>query len=130
MNKPKVFIVDDDPAFIRLLEHQLDSAKLTPYETYESGEECLNNMHHKPKLVLLDFTLGGLNGLDVLKRIKKEYPRTDVIMLTAVEDDAVEEKCLAEGALSYIHKDPDGLERLKADVFPNYKASGLFSLFN
>ena len=87
-------------------------------------------MHHKPRLVLLDFTLGGLNGLDVLKHIKKDYPKTDVVMLTAVEDEMVEQKCLEEGAISYIHKDPDGLEILKNDVIPNYKSSGLFSFFN
>ena len=127
MSKPIVFIVDDEPSFIKLLEHQLEEAKLTPFETYMSGEECLKNMHHKPKLVLLDFTLGGLNGLDVLKRIKKEHPRTDVVMLTAVEDDDVEEKCLAAGASNYIHKDPDGLERLKTEVIPKYKGSGFFS---
>ena len=130
MSKPKVFIVDDDPTFIKMLEFQLDEAKLTPYETYLSGEECLENMHHRPKLVLLDFTLGGLNGLDVLKRIKKEYPRTDVVMLTAVEDEVVQQKCLDEGASNYIHKDPDGIERLQKDVIPKYKSSGLFSFFN
>ena len=64
MTKPKVFIVDDDPTFVKLLEHQLEKAKITPFETYVSGEECLENMHHKPRLVLLDFSLGGLNGLD------------------------------------------------------------------
>jgi len=129
MSKPKVFIVDDDPTFIKLLEHQLDSAKLIPYETYLSGEECLENMHRKPKLVLLDFTLGGLNGLDVLRRIKQEYPRTDVVMLTAVEDDVVQQKCLEEGAINYIIKDPDGIERLNLEVIPKYKGSGLFSFF-
>ena len=129
MNKPKVFIVDDDPTFIKILEYQLDSAKLTPYETYLSGEECLENMHRKPKLVLLDFTLGGLNGLDVLRRIKQDYPRTDVVMLTAVEDEVVQQKCIDEGAINYIIKDPDGIERLNSEVIPKYKGSGLFSFF-
>ena len=130
MSRPKVFIVDDDPTFVKLLEHQLEVAKITPFETYISGEECLENMHHKPKLVLLDFTLGGLNGLDVLKQIKKDFPRTDVVMLTAVQDEDVEQICLAAGASNYIHKDPDGLERLKEEVMPEYKRRGIFSIFN
>ena len=130
MSRPKVFIVDDDPTFVKLLEHQLEVAKITPFETYISGEECLENMHHKPKLVLLDFTLGGLNGLDVLKQIKKDFPRTDVVMLTAVQDEDVEQICLAAGASNYIHKDPDGLERLKEEVMPKYKRRGIFSIFN
>lgn len=130
MSRPKVFIVDDDPTFIKLLEHQLEAAKITPIETYISGEECLKNMHHKPRLVLLDFTLGGLNGLDVLKQIKKDFPRTDVVMLTAVQDEDVEQICLGAGASNYIRKDPDGLERLQNEVLPKYKKSGFFSFFN
>jgi CheY-like chemotaxis protein len=129
MAKVKVFIVDDDPTFTKLLERELDQAKLTPYETYASGEACLQNLRHRPRLILLDFTLGGLNGLDVLKAIKEKSPRTDVIMLTAVEDEAVKQKCLAAGAINYINKDPDGLERLRKEVVPQYKTSGLFSLF-
>jgi len=130
MDKPKVFIVDDDPSFVKLLEHQLEAAKITPIETYASGEECLENMHHGPKLVLLDFSMLGLNGLDVLTKIKKNFPRTAVVMLTAVEDAEVEQRCLEAGASSYIRKDPDGLERLKNEVLPKYNRSGFFSFFN
>jgi CheY-like chemotaxis protein len=130
MSKPKVFIVDDDPNFVKLLEHQLEAAKFTPIESYISGEECLKNMHHKPRLVLLDFSLGGLNGLDVLTKIKRDYPRTAVVMLTAVEDIEVEQRCLDAGASNYIRKDPDGLERLQNEVLPKYKRNGLFSFFN
>jgi len=130
MSKPKVFIVDDDPTFVKLLERQLETAKIIPIETYISGEECLENMHHRPKLVLLDFSLGGLNGLDVLTKIKKEFPRTAVVMLTAVEDVEVEQRCLEAGASGYIRKDPDGLVRLQNEVLPKYKRNGLFSFFN
>ena len=129
MAKIKVFIVDDDPSFIKLFEHLLDETKLTPYETYQSGEACLQNIHIKPKLVLLDFSLGGLNGLDVLKLIKEQSPKTDVIMLTGVEDDTVKQKCLEAGATTYIHKDSDGLERLRDEVITLYKGGGLFSFF-
>ena len=128
MARPKAFIVDDDPTFVKLLENELDKSSFTPYETYLSGEECLANLGHKPTLILLDFTLGGLNGLDVLRAIKERSPKTHVVMLTAVEDDMVKEKCLEAGADNYIIKDPDGLERLQAEVLPKYRG-GLFSFF-
>lgn len=128
MARPKAFIVDDDPSFVKILENQLDQFKFTPYQTYLSGEECLANIGVKPRLVLLDFSLGGLNGLDVLKNIKKKSPKTDVIMLTAVEDELVRQKCMEAGASNYILKDPDGIERLQKEVFPNYKG-GFLSLF-
>jgi CheY-like chemotaxis protein len=73
--------------------------------------------------------LDGLNGLDVLRRIKEINPRTDVVMLTAVEDETVKQKCFEAGAINYIIKDPDGLERLRDEVLPKYKGRGFFSFF-
>ena len=129
MAKTKIFIVNDDPTFSKLLEHELKQANLNSYKMFESGEDCLANLKDKPKLILLDFMMEGLNGLDVLKQIKETIPRTDVIMLTGLEDEAVKEKCLTEGASSYIIKDPDGLERFREEIIPKYKRSGLFSFF-
>ena len=129
MAKTRVFIVDDDPTFSKMLEHELKEAGWNEYKMFESGEDCLANLNDKPKLILLDFTLGGLNGLDVLKQIKETIPRTDVIMLTGLEDETVKEKCMAEGASNYILKDPDGLERFRNEIIPKYKKSGIFSFF-
>jgi len=126
MARPKAFIVDDDPTFVKILEYELNKAGFTPFESYTSGEECLSNIDAKPRIVLLDFSLGGLNGLDVLTAIKQKSPRTAVIMLTAVEDDMVKQKCFDAGASNYINKDPDGIERLQKEVFPKYKG-GIFS---
>ncbi len=125
MAKPKAFIVDDDPVFVKLLENQLEQSNFTPYETYLSGEDCLANIKHKPRVVLLDFSLGGLNGLDVLRKIKEVSPKTEVVMLTGVEDDMVKQKCLDAGASTYIIKDPNGIERLKAEVLPKFKGGFL-----
>ena len=125
MARPKAFIVDDDPTFVKLLENELNKASFTPFETYFSGEECIANLNRKPRLILLDFSLGGLNGLDVLRVIKEKSPRSSVVMLTAVADDIVKEKCLEAGASNYIIKDPDGLERLQAEVLPKFKSGFL-----
>lgn len=130
MAKVRVFIVDDDPTFSKLLEHELKQAGCDKYKMFESGEDCLANLKDKPKLVLLDFSLGGLNGLDVLKQIKETIPRTDVIIFTGLEDEAVKEKCMAEGASNYILKDPDGLERFRDDIIPKYLRKGFFSFLN
>ena len=130
MAKVKVFIVDDDPTFIKLLEHELNLAKLLPYETYTSGEDCLENLKNGPKLVLLDFTLGGLNGLDVLRIIKERSPKTEVIMLTGIDDEKVKQKCLDEGATDYVNKNPNGIEYMRDNIIPNYVGGGLFSFFS
>ncbi len=123
MAHTRIFVVDDDPVFIKLLEHELAGYS---YRTYNSGEACLADIHRKPRYVLLDFSLGGLNGLDTLKRILQKSPKSKVIILTALDDPEVKEKCLAAGAYDYIVKDPDGLQQLRQKHWPQVKRKGLF----
>lgn len=127
MSNAKIFLVDDDAFFIKLVVHELESQGFKKIYQFESGEACLEDIHSNPTLVLLDFSLGGLNGLDVLKRIKQASPKTDVVMITGLVDEGLRKKCFDAGAINYIQKDPDGIEILKRDIMPKYKKSGLFS---
>lgn len=127
MRKSKVFIVDDDPVFTKIIEHNFLAQNVKDVLALSSGEECLKQLNTKPKLILLDFTLGRLNGLDVLKEIRKKSPRTEVIIVTALNDDAVKQKCLQAGASDYINKDETGLAKLRDEVIPRFKKSGLLS---
>ena len=76
MKKANVYIVDDDPTFAQILKHSFESQKVKKVKVFDSGEECLKQVAiDKPNLVMLDFTLGGLNGVDVLERIKSKAQR-------------------------------------------------------
>jgi DNA-binding response OmpR family regulator len=129
MKRSKVFVVDDDPVFTNIIEHNFKAQNVNNVLVLASGEECIKQLGSKPRLILLDFSLGGLNGLDVLGKIKEKSPKTEVIILTALEDDTVRTKCLQAGAADYINKDESGLAKIRDEVIPNYKSSGLFSLF-
>ncbi len=130
MGRSKIFLVDDDPVFIKILHHSFEAKKVKGVVDFSSGEECLANLNKRPALVLLDFSMKGLNGLDVLRQIKKQTPKTNVIILTGLEDTAVKQKCLEEGASEYIVKNETGLDHLRENIIPQYKSTGLFSLFN
>lgn len=129
MGRRLIFIVDDDPVFIKVLYHNFEMQKIKSVLDFQSGEGCIKALGKKPGLVLLDFSLDRLNGLDVLKQIKELSPRTKVIILTALKDEEVKNKCLAAGASDYINKDEDGLTYLREKIIPQYRPSGIFSLF-
>lgn len=129
MGRRLIFIVDDDPVFIKVLHHNFEMQKIKSVLDFQSGEGCIKALGKKPGLVLLDFSLDRLNGLDVLKQIKELSPRTKVIILTALKDEEVKNKCLAAGASDYINKDEDGLTYLREKIIPQYRPSGIFSLF-
>ena len=127
--KSKVFVVDDDPVFTKIIEHNFNAQNVKNILVLDSGEACINHLNAKPRLILLDFSMGGLNGLDVLNKIKEQSPKTEVIILTALEDESVKAKCLQAGASDYINKDESGLDKIRDEVIPRFKSSGLFSLF-
>ncbi|VAX23509.1 Phosphate regulon transcriptional regulatory protein PhoB (SphR) [hydrothermal vent metagenome] len=102
----KILVVDDEEDIRDLLQYNLESAG---YEVVvaKTGEEALTAIRAaKPKVVLLDLMLPGIDGLDVCKkvRLESEISETPIIMLTArgEEEDIV--KGLEIGADDYVTK--------------------------
>ena len=79
---PLIFIVEDNSVYNKLISNHLRSHKLINTESFLSGEECLKNIHRKPDIIIQDYLLEGINGLDVLVTTKKKYPSTDFIFLS------------------------------------------------
>ena len=71
-----IFFVDDDKMILNLLEYTFQSRQDYQVITFQTGEECLKNLHQEPKLIVLDHILAGpgesrLNGLDTLIEITR-----------------------------------------------------------
>ncbi len=115
----RIFIVDDDPVFQEVLKKKLEDKKFTNIKLFSKGEACLDKLNENPSVIFLDFSLDGLNGLDVLKKIKSEKSKTKVYIVTVIEDDIVREKCLRAGAANYFEKTDKGMDRLNRDVLSN-----------
>jgi DNA-binding NtrC family response regulator len=82
MGKMRVLLVDDEVEFISALAERLN---LRGFEAQAatSGEEALEKIAASPpQVVLLDMLMPGMSGLEVLKRIRKDYPQIHVILLT------------------------------------------------
>ena len=113
MLKPLIYLVEDDPIFLKILERFLSDFKLTNFKSFTRGEDCLEEIKKRPTYLFLDFSLEGMNGLDVLREVKKASRKTKVIMFTVVEDQSVEQKCLKAGAHDYFIKNEEGLAKFK-----------------
>jgi DNA-binding NarL/FixJ family response regulator len=80
-----------------------------------NGKEMLHLLHnYSPNLVLLDINMPGINGFEVLKRIKDYYPKIKVIMLSTYNEEHLIEKAKAEGANGYLFKNAEKAELLQA----------------
>jgi len=104
-----IFFVDDEPMFINLVEYTFKCKEGYSLKTFHSGEECIKCMDMNPDLVIVDFFLQGadsqMNGLDVLKKVKKINPNTPVVILSGNDDETTINETKAAGAKNYILKD-------------------------
>jgi DNA-binding NtrC family response regulator len=99
----RVLVIDDD-AKITALFRDFFSDRYA-IETASTGAEGLSAVQRqRPDAVLLDINMPGMNGLDVLKRIKRLDARIPVIMVTASDDLAAAEQALKDGAFAYLPK--------------------------
>jgi len=114
-----IFIVEDDPVFQEIFKKKLEEKKFTNIKIFSNGEECLGKLNENPSVIFLDFSLNGLNGLDILKKIKSKKPKTKVYIVTVLEDDLVRAKCLSAGATNYFVKTDKDMDRLDRTVLTN-----------
>ncbi|MBU1125224.1 MAG: response regulator [Candidatus Omnitrophica bacterium] len=103
----KVLIVDDEPQFVELIKIRLEA---NGYETKtaSTGEEGLVYVeNHPPDAVLLDILMPGIDGLEVLRRIRKKNKSIPVFMLTAFSDEKRFLQAKELGASGFIVKTGD-----------------------
>ena len=102
----KVLVVDDEPNIVLSLEFLMQQAGFE-VETAEDGATALAKVKAAPPdLILLDISLPGISGFDVLEQLRQEplYAKLPIIMLTAHGREVEKEKGLALGADDYVTK--------------------------
>lgn len=99
-----VLVVDDDKKIANLIDFRLKRQGYSA-QTAFSGQSALEDIKKfLPLLVMLDIRLPDMNGIDVLKEIKKNYPNTHVIMISAHADVKAAVECMQAGAYDFIEK--------------------------
>lgn len=112
----KVLVVDDDKDVSLFLTKFLKQKGFQEVQAVDTGEEALKVIEKENiKLVLLDVRLPGIDGIEVLRKIKEIKKDTGVIMITGFPDEAIGKKALGLGASDYIMK-PFDLAYLELSV--------------
>jgi len=105
-NLKKVLIVDDEETLTWSMARSLSKDK-DKYEVIiaNNGREALAQLEkNKIDLVITDIRMPDINGLDLLVKIKKEYPQTKVIIMTAYGSSDVQKEANQRGSLYYVEK--------------------------
>jgi two-component system, NtrC family, response regulator AtoC len=108
----KIFIVEDDEWYNRMLVHDLSLNPDYEIESFTTGKECLKNLYRNPDVVTLDYRLPDMQGLEILKKIKAENDEIQVIIVSEQDEIEVVVELLKFGAYDYIVKSKDIRNRL------------------
>lgn len=102
---PLLDLVDDDPLFRETLSGNLEDAGFA-VRCWDDGESFLAALggHEAADLVLLDWKMPGLNGIEVLRRLRAAGDAVPVVFLTVLSDQIFEEAALLGGAVDFIEK--------------------------
>jgi DNA-binding NarL/FixJ family response regulator len=101
----RIIVVDDHPLTRDALAGLLGQHGFDVVATAASGEEAVERTRElQPQLVLLDLTMPGLGGLAALPLLREVAPETEVVVLTAAEDDQSLLQAIRAGAAGYLLK--------------------------
>jgi DNA-binding NtrC family response regulator len=119
----KIFIVDDDIFCLTLYEQFLRNLGYTNVKSFNAGDDCLAELKEQPDLIFLDYNMEGLNGIEVLKKIKDINPAIMVYIITGQESSVVAVEAIKNGAMDYIVKtslSPDKMGLVMEKVEQSY----------
>jgi FixJ family two-component response regulator len=108
---PLIFIIEESIIYKDLIVGHIRS-KFSQIKTFKSGEECLKEMHLNPDIIILDYSLEGYNGLELMKRVKETKPEIDFIFLSGQNDVEIAISIMKLGATDYVVKNEKAPARL------------------
>jgi len=109
MTKKRILLVEDEPLLISLYRETFEQEPVI-FDVAETGNEALDQVNNeKPDLILLDILLPGINGFEVLRKLKSSSATKDipVIVLTNLgseETDKDRQLAMSLGAIDYLVK--------------------------
>ncbi|WP_027370290.1 response regulator [Desulfovermiculus halophilus] len=120
MKNIKVLLVDDEKDFVNSLSERIQMRELDSKIAYD-GEQALELVTDEiPDVVVLDLRMPGIDGLEVLERLKKKYPKVQVIILTGHGSDEDERISKRLGAYDYLQK-PVSIDKLIRSIKGAYQ---------
>ena len=103
----KVLLVDDEKSFVQTLSKRLQNRAIHSTVACGGAEALIRVNQEEPDVMVLDLKMPGVDGIEVLRTVKANTPKTEVIILTAHGSEAEERLVYQMGAFAYLRKPVD-----------------------
>lgn len=113
---PLIFIIEESTIYKDLIVGYLKSNKYPNVKVFKTGDECLNELHLNPDIIILDYSIEGISGLELMKKVKSTRPTIDFIFLSGQNDVEIAVSILKLGATDYVVKNEKAPSRLVSAI--------------
>ena len=115
----KVLLVDDEREFVQTLSERLMLREIGSAVVHDGAEALRVAAEDEPEVIVLDLKMPGIDGIEVLRRLKRDHPKVEVIILTGHGSERDRDLCLELGAFAYLEKpvDVDELSRAMREAY-------------
>jgi CheY-like chemotaxis protein len=111
----KILLVDDEKKYVQTLSQRLMMRELDSAVVYD-GEAALELAREdEPDVMILDLRMPGIDGIEVLRRVKQDHPAIEVIVLTSQGSEDDKKTCMELGAYAFLSKTVD-IEELSKTI--------------
>ena len=102
----RTVLADDDPLARRVIRDTLQAAGITVVAEAANGREAVElALFYRPQIVVMDYMMPGMDGLEATRRLQEAAPEVRVVMLTGADDEDLGLRCLGAGASGFLTKD-------------------------
>jgi len=108
----KVFVIEDDLIFGKVLQRALEQEDNYDVHVFQNGKDFFDNIHLNPDIVSIDYNLPDMNGLDILKQVRRYNEDISTVILSGQDKVEVVVEAYTNGANSYIIKNTNAVVEL------------------
>ncbi|MEW5701797.1 MAG: response regulator [Candidatus Zixiibacteriota bacterium] len=119
----KVLLIDDEKEFVQTLSERLQMRDIGTAVVFD-GEQALSVIDkEEPEVMILDLRMPGIDGIEVLRRVKQTRPQVEIIILTGHGSEKDRELAMSLGAFAYLEKPVDiqNLTNVLRDAYERIK---------
>ncbi len=113
MSKIRVLLVDDEKDYVKAMAERMEMRDVSSRVALNGAEALRMVEDEAPDVMVLDLRMPGIDGMEVLERVKREHPHVQVIILSGHGSEKEEEEARRLGAFDYLRKPMDTSDVLK-----------------
>lgn len=116
----KILLVDDEKKYVQTLSKRLMMRELDSAVVYDGESALALAREDEPDVMILDLRMPGIDGIEVLRRVKRTHPKIEVIVLTSQGTEADKKTCDELGAFAFLSKSVD-IDELSTTIKAAYE---------